>query len=545
MPTTSRTVKEIHNTPTNAANTIPISSNWAYDHITSQHTNINRIGVGIGVAGTQGFGVGIAEVIPENFSIMTGTNDIASDNYGNYQYSDGSVMVYIPKFYYRIGSNVSPRYATYGNNAIDIVGVETYDNQATANTSGYALHRAFIDGGIEQPGFFYDKYECSNNSGTPSSLKNGNPISTTTAHNPINGLTGAPANIYGSCVTAAKIRGSTFHCSSQFQTSALALLATAHGQAASSATYCAWYNAGLTTNFPKGCNNNALADTNDTAVKWESDGYPNCGKTGSAGYGGGEGNVFAKSTHNGQNCGVADLNGNMFEVNLGMTCIATTKTISGATKANPCQITTSTNHGYSNSNIIMITSVVGMTQLNDKMYTITVTGDTTFTLHGVDSSGYTDYDSAGTVTTGSFYVAKQSVAMKNFTAGNTLATDHWGATGVASMMEPITPNFNTISGQNGLAQRYGNSTNQVLEEETSGNNWLLTGLGLPKSGGMSTGGTNLFGVDYYYQYIRNELCVVSGGGWGNTTDAGVWYLYVGDDRAGSYHSVGFRCAAYV
>ena len=45
-------------------------------------------------------------------------------------------------------------------------------------------------------------------------------------------------------------------------------------------------------------------------MSYVSDGYSNCGKTGS-------GTPFAKTTHNGQNCGVADVNGLMWEVNTG------------------------------------------------------------------------------------------------------------------------------------------------------------------------------------------------------------------------------------
>ena len=536
-------VVEVDDTPVDGATTAPISSNWAFDHVANMHANVNRIGT----AGGQGFGVGIyPNRLPTGFSVMPGTSDPASDNYGNYQYSDGSVMCWIPKFYYRIGSSSSPRYATYGANAIDIVDSATFATTAAANAAGYALHRAFIDGGVEQPGFFVDKYQCSNNAGVASSLKNGNPLSTASVHNPIASLTGngqTPTNTYGGCVAAAKTRGNEFHCLSRFQWAALALLATAHGQAASAATYCAWYDGTLATNFPKGNNNNALKDANDTSVVWQSDGYFNCGKTGSAGYGGGTGNLFAKSTHNGQNCGVADLNGNLWEVSLGMTCIAASKTITGATKANPCEITIA-GHGYSSGDVVMITSVGGMTQLNDKLYTITKTGDNTFTLDGIDSSGYSDWTTGGSVTKGAFYIAKQSTAMKSFTGDNTLATDHWGATGVAALMETVTPNFATGAGANGFAQKYGNSTNQVLEEETSGNAWLLTGLGLPKAAGMSAAGSNLFGLDYYYQYIRNELCLISGGTWSNTSYAGVWYLDLLYNRTYSNDYVGFRSGCY-
>jgi hypothetical protein len=84
----------------------------------------------------------------------------------------------------------------------------------------------------------------------------------------------------------------------------------------------------------------------------------------------------------------------------------------------------------------------------------------------------------------------------------------------------------------------------VLEEETSGNAWLLTGLGLPKAAGMSAGGSSLFGADNYYQYVRNELCLISGGGWNNTASAGVWNLSLYDHRTGSSANIGLRCALY-
>lgn len=64
-------------------------------------------------------------------------------------------------------------------------------------------------------------------------------------------------------------------------------------------------------NFPKGCNNGALRDSQDASVLYVSDGYSASAKTGSA-------VPFDKTTHNGQTCGVADLNGLMWEINLGL-----------------------------------------------------------------------------------------------------------------------------------------------------------------------------------------------------------------------------------
>lgn len=70
------------------------------------------------------------------------------------------------------------------------------------------------------------------------------------------------------------------------------------------------------------------------------------------------------------------------------------KNLTAATQANPCVVTTAT-HGYSTGDQIIIEGVVGMTELNGKKYTITVTGATTFELDGVDSTGFTAYSSGG------------------------------------------------------------------------------------------------------------------------------------------------------
>jgi hypothetical protein len=186
-----------------------------------------------------------------------------------------------------------------------------------------------------------------------------------------------------------------------------------------------------------------------------------------------------------------------------------------------------------------------MTELNDKFYTITKTGDDTFTLNGVDSSGFSTWTTGGSVTKGAFYVAKEATAMKAFTSGNSGATDHWGATGVAAMMDVLTPAIETTWGTNGVGLRYGNSTNQVLEEETSGNAWLLTGLGLPKAGGMSASGSSLFGLDGYIQYIIDSVCVSSGSGFDSGSNfTGVWYIDQRTSRTGSFADIGFRCAYY-
>lgn len=518
------------------------------DRVASQR-EIFGVGVNdIGIPGGAGFGVGICPAVPTGFTPMPGFDEVLSDNYGNYQYTDGSVMVWVPAFFYKIGNGSNGLQVNF----VDVKPYSAYATVALANADGYALHRAFYDGSDTTPqlGFFVDKYLASNNAGVASSLRNGIPLSSAvrgsianTAFATLNAVGGVtPTNTYGGAFLAAKTRGSRFHITTRFIHAALALLSMAHGQAATGPTLCAWYSSGLTTNFPKGCNNNAYSDTNDTSITYVPDGSgQNCGKTGSA-------VPFARTTHNGQGCGVADLNGCVWEINSGVTCMTTSANISGATQANPCVITTSAAHGLQTGALVQIASVGGMTQLNDKIVQITRIDDTSFSLDNCNSSAFGAYTSGGSITAGTWYALNPAASARNLTGGNTLATDQFGATGVAAHSTAFTPSFRTDYAQNGWDKRFGRGANQVLSEATSGAGWLLAGMGMPASGtGISDGttGSNLFGADYLYQYVRNELCLLSGGRWDATSGAGVWAVYWGDGRTGGILYVGFRSASYL
>ena len=512
----------------------------------------------IGTPGYAGFGVGICppSKVPADLSPLYGFDQPGHPNHGNYLGNDGSTMVYIPKFYYRIAHVDNPTYATYGVNSIDVKGIDTYSTTATANANGYALHRAFIDGGgVEQDGVFVDKYQISKNAYgagfVGSSIKNGAPISTASAHNPIADLTACSTNNYYQMINAAHARdgvdgavnaNSNYFCNSVFIRSALFILSLAHGQAAADATFAAWYDA--TYNFPKGCNNNALGDINDGSVLYTTDGYSNCGLTGS-------GIPFEKTTHNGQASGVADLNGLMWEVSIGITCIASGAAIEAITSA-ATPVFTWTGHGLSVGDYVMITSITqtDWTNFKSRIWKVaSVPTADTFTLETApDTSAYAAYDpvaDGGVFYKGTFYIAKEATSMKDFTSGNSSATDHWGATGVAAMMDVFTLSFRTDYPNNGFAQRLGNGANQVFNEAISGPGWLLTGIGSPRDGnGISSSGTNLFGQDYFYQYIRNEACLLAGADWSNGASAGLGASYWSIARAGSGYNVGGRCACY-
>ena len=77
------------------------------------------------------------------------------------------------------------------------------------------------------------------------------------------------------------------------------------------------------------------------------------------------------------------------------------KTITGATQANPCQITSAA-HGFSNGDWVFIQGVQGMTQLNQNTYIVAGVTANTFTLQNldgvaIDATGYSAYTSGGTV----------------------------------------------------------------------------------------------------------------------------------------------------
>ena len=74
----------------------------------------------------------------------------------------------------------------------------------------------------------------------------------------------------------------------------------------------------------------------------------------------------------------------------------TPTTITAASKENPCHITAA-GHGLTTGDRVFIKDVVGMTQLNNLQFVVTVDSVDIFSLDGINSSAYTDYASGGTV----------------------------------------------------------------------------------------------------------------------------------------------------
>jgi len=70
------------------------------------------------------------------------------------------------------------------------------------------------------------------------------------------------------------------------------------------------------------------------------------------------------------------------------------RTITGATQANPV-VVTSASHGFTNGDEIYINNVIGMTELNNRTFTVANAATDTFELSGVNGTAYTAYSSGG------------------------------------------------------------------------------------------------------------------------------------------------------
>lgn len=465
-------------------------------------------------AGGLGFSLCAPDLTAYGFTGMPGYQDKASPNFGNYIAPDGvSVMICRAKMYYKCDgafSNAdayeSAVFSAFGAQAFTAKYADEFVDTAAANAAGYVLPRVFVDGGKEQPYVLEDKYRCSKVAQgvgfIAASVKNGLPLSTASAHNPVGDVTATGGtNNYAACVDAPKGRdgagdgaknpNSIFFCETAYIAAWTWQVSMAHYQAikanAPGATQsnCAWYTEAGEIG-PAGCSNNALGDSAHPAVKWESDGYSNCGKTGSAGFGGGAGNAFAASTDIGQDCGKADVKGLMWSV------------------------------------------LIGFTYPSD----------------GAQSAPFSP-----------FYVLKESARARDLTSGSGGATDAWGdEASLTSMFEPIQidqiiPGTTDHPGTGNGWYGYGDgSGGAVFSPDAAGSGRMLTALALPQSAAAeSVSGENLYGVDRMYQITppRRQLCPPAAANWGYGSLAGPGARHFDSARSDSNHSVGFRAACYL
>ena len=232
-------------------------------------------------------------------------------------------MCCVPAFVYRLGRSSAPSYSRDGANALEIKDASEFPqfkhNKAFVDGdadfgNGWILHRAFIDGGKMKNCFFMDKYLCSNNgSNQAASIKNADWLM---CYN--SSVSSATKYLGGDgcgydAITFSRARGEHYSLTTVYQWSAMSMLSLAHGQAATSTSYCAWYDSAHNTNFPKGATDEGGTDYNDSSIKYTAYTYiPPFAKTGSA-------NQPAKVSHNGQLCGIMDVAGMCNQLCIGAT----------------------------------------------------------------------------------------------------------------------------------------------------------------------------------------------------------------------------------
>ena len=269
------------------------------------------------LAGKQGFGVGVyggdpADLTAMGLTPMGGCKDPTSDNYGNYIHTNGSIMCCIPAFCYRLGTTIAPSYERDAVDALEITDATKFpqfSHDAVFSSPDFGddwiLHRAFVDGNKLKSAFFIDKYLCSNVNGRAASVKNVDwlmCIDDPTKPYCTKSIPGLSGQAYDA-ITLSRARGDYYSLVTCYQWSAISLLSLAHGQAATSADACAWYDESHTANFPKGATERYGLDYNDASIKYTKHSYASWfARTGS-------GTPFNKTTHNGQASGVTDVAG--------------------------------------------------------------------------------------------------------------------------------------------------------------------------------------------------------------------------------------------
>ena len=332
--------------------------------------------IGSVVDGTFGVGVAPSDVYESlGLSPLPGTEDPKSFQYGLYEkilpeetvdesaHNDGMVrrqckayVKYIPKFYYAFLTNYTTgqlmteetlkEYEKYSgvslallkqaqerspNHAIVIAPGSAFPNEAEANNHGFILHRAFIDGGKEMPGFFIANsllyYSASTNSLNTNTKYyyyfgakelNHYEYDLTESHTQgivrLNGNTPpiwpdfSDSNTLGSAVTLCR-KFNGFNLASIFMWSAISMLSFAAGLYCKDATECAWYKDSGNIG-PRG-NNSTTKDIDDSTVT-----FPAMSSTAGTPFPSDSGQ-YAKTTHNGTISGITNVNGWLWQPLLG------------------------------------------------------------------------------------------------------------------------------------------------------------------------------------------------------------------------------------
>ncbi|MGB3988517.1 MAG: hypothetical protein WBK67_02370 [Minisyncoccales bacterium] len=442
-----------------------------------------------------GFGNGVAampdEYLPAGYIKLTGHADTAHPNHGKVMDEHGSVFNYRAPFYYKMTGNII-----------------SVSNVAVA---GYVKPYAFT---IEPKGFLFSAFTMGNEGGKLVSKQFLAPVSTSSANNPISNLLSNVANNYAGYVDACLAMG--YKAPTVFEWEVLRLVSLAQSQSGASSALVAFND--VAPFFPKGNNNNALKDVNDTSVSFTAGGYSNCALSGSA-------SNFAKSTDNGQACGTADVNGNVWKIVTGLTYLAKT----GATCANGGTAVAMPAHGLAVNDVIYFggTPTSGSTY-DTAAYTVTaVTDANNFTVGAPLSREILSTN--GVYSPRFFRMLKQSLKANTLTSTTLLSEANYDLLNLTGIID-----------SNSGTTLLGNGTNTVLNFSTDVNSleYKMASVLIPTATGTSVAGTTEFGNDILIKRMVHGLVVIVGGSWSNTATAGVFSAYLSHYSASSHPGVG-------
>jgi len=161
----------------------------------------------------------------------------------------------------------------------------------------------------------------------------------------------------------------------------------------------------------------------------------------------------------------------------------TAKTITGVTQANPAVVSASS-HGFATGDVVYITGIKGMTDLNGKAFTITRKDANSFELQGVNSKNYSKWTSAGTAT--KCLVAGCEVVVT--------ANANGYANGDLIFIKGVTGGLTNSGGTTLVNSKYFNVGN------VSTNSFSLPGVFGPTTNAWTAGGTSYctkYGCEYY------------------------------------------------